>query len=394
MLRPFSIAILVTGLAAAISLACSDTAAPPPSKAVADQQPAIGQNSNGAAQNPTLTDQQSNTTVRLYAVSPVNSRVVWVAGNLGTYLVTTDGGKHWRAAKVPGAETLAFRDVEAVSAKVAYLLSIGSGEDSRIYKTVDGGQSWTMQFQNHNPAAFYDCFDFWTPKRGLTFSDATGTRFPAIKTTNGRTWQDIGNRLPTAQPGEAAFASSGTCVATEGAGNAWIGTSGAARARILATRDGGASWAAYLIPAGFTQGTPVSGIASVAFRDGLHGILGGGDVVASTVPQVNVARSRDGGVTWALTTPTPFPGAVYGLDYVSGLRRAVVATGPGGAAWTPNEGDTWSLLPGITNCWAVAFANPRAGWLVCGAGRIVKVSFRDNGGDDEDDSNRQAAFGD
>jgi photosystem II stability/assembly factor-like uncharacterized protein len=319
-------------------------------------------------------------------VSPVNSKVVWVAGGSGTYLVTTDGGEHWRSAQVPGAQTLQFRDVEAVSDRVAYLLSIGSGEDSRIYKTVDGGQTWTLQFQNHDPNAFYDCFDFWNPKRGLTFSDAVGNRFPAIKTTNGRTWQDIGDQLPTAQPGEAAFASSGTCVATQGERHAWIGTGGAARARILATTDAGATWKAYLMPVGFTQGTPSSGVASVAFRDRFHGIVGGGDVVASTIPQVNVARSQDGGVTWTLTTPTPFTGAVYGLSYVFGrLRQTVVATGPGGAAWTPDEGDTWSLLPGITNCWAVAFANPKAGWLVCGAGRIVKVSF--GGTERSDDGN-------
>jgi photosystem II stability/assembly factor-like uncharacterized protein len=381
MLRPFSIVTIVTGLAAAISLACSDAAAPRPGS-ITDVPRATSQASNGSTQGPTLTDQQSNTTVRLFAVSPVNSRVVWAAGNLGTYLVTTDGGEHWRSAQVPGAETLQFRDVQAVNARIAYLLSIGSGEDSRIYKTVDGGQSWTMQFQNHDPNAFYDCFDFWSPKRGLTFSDAVGNRFPAIKTTDGRTWQDIGDRLPAALPGEAAFASSGTCVATQGERYAWIGTGGAARARILATTDAGATWNAYLIPAGFTQGTPPSGIASVAFRDRFHGILGGGDVAASTVPQVNVARSQDGGVTWALTTPTPFPGAVYGLGYVSGrLRQTVVATGPGGAAWTPDEGDTWSRLPGITNCWAVAFANPKAGWLACGAGRIVKVSF---GGSSDD----------
>jgi photosystem II stability/assembly factor-like uncharacterized protein len=384
MLRPFSIAIMVTGLAAAISLACSDTAAPP-SGAPASTPSATSQTSNGSTQGPTLTDQQSNTTVRLFAVSPVNSRVVWAAGNLGTYLVTTDGGEHWRSAQVPGAEALQFRDVEAVNARIAYLLSIGSGEDSRIYKTMNGGQTWTLQFQNHDPNAFYDCFDFWGPNRGITFSDAVGNRFPVIKTTNGRTWQDIGDQLPAAQPGEAAFASSGTCVATQGERHAWIGTGGAARARILATTDAGATWNAYLIPDGFTQGTPVSGIASVAFRDRSNGILGGGDVVASTTPQVNVARSQNGGVSWALTTPTPFPGAVYGLSYVSGrLRQAVVATGPGGAAWTPDEGDTWSLLPGITNCWAVAFAGPKAGWLVCGAGRIVKVSFSSIGKSDDD----------
>jgi photosystem II stability/assembly factor-like uncharacterized protein len=377
MRRPFSIVTLMTGLAAAISLACSDTAAPPPASSRSDVPGATSQSSNRSDQGPTLTDQQSNTTVRLFAVSPVNSRVVWAAGGSGTFLRTTDGGEHWTASQVPGAETLQFRDVEGVNARVAYLLSIGSGEDSRIYKTTDGGRTWDMQFQNHNPGAFYDCFDFWSPKRGLTFSDAVGNRFPAIKTTNGRTWQDIGDQLPAAQPGEAAFASSGTCVATEGERHAWIGTAGAARARILATTDAGATWNAYLIPDGFTQGTPVSGIASVDFRDRFHGILGGGDVVASTVPQVNVARSQDGGASWVLTTPTPFPGAVYGLSYTSERPRdqTVVATGPGGAAWTPNEGDTWSLLPGITNCWAVAFANPKAGWLACGAGRIVKVSF-------------------
>jgi photosystem II stability/assembly factor-like uncharacterized protein len=380
MLRPLSIATIVTGLAAASSLACSDSAAPRPGS-LSDVPPASSQTSKRSTQGPTLTEQQSNTTVRLFAVSPVNSRVVWAAGNLGTYLVTTDGGEHWRAAQVPGAETLQFRDVEAVNARIAYLLSIGSGEESRIYKTTDGGQTWNLQFQNHNPAAFYDCFDFWSPKRGLTFSDAVGDRFPAIKTTNGRTWQDIGNQLPPAQPGEAAFASSGTCVNTLGERHAWIGTAGAARARILATTDAGATWNAYLIPDGFTQGTPVSGIASVEFRDRFHGILGGGDVVASTTPQVNVARSKDGGVTWALTTPTPFTGAVYGLAYVPNrLKQTVVATGPGGAAWTPDEGDTWTLLPGIDNCWAVAFATAKAGWLVCGAGRIVKVSF-DNKGD-------------
>ena len=102
---------------------------------------------------------------------------------------------------VPGAETLQFRDVEGVSAKVAYLLSIGTGTDSRIYKTADGGATWTLQFQNQDPDAFYDCFAFWTPNRGLTQSDAVNGRFPVLRTTNGTTWQDIGDNLPPALDG-------------------------------------------------------------------------------------------------------------------------------------------------------------------------------------------------
>ncbi|HET6837551.1 MAG TPA: hypothetical protein VFH24_05875, partial [Gemmatimonadales bacterium] len=78
--------------------------------------------------------------------------------------------------------------------------------------------------------------------------------------------------------------------------------------------------------------------------------------------------------TWTLTTPTPFTGAVYGLSYVPD-EVTIVATGPGGAAWSPDEGDSWSLLPGISNFWAVGFASRSAGWLVGGEGQIVKIDF-------------------
>ncbi len=58
---------------------------------------------------PTLTPQNSGTTQGLIAVSPVNARVVWASGRGGTFLLTTDGGATWKAAVVPGAETLQFR---------------------------------------------------------------------------------------------------------------------------------------------------------------------------------------------------------------------------------------------------------------------------------------------
>jgi len=98
---------------------------------------------------PTLTPQSSGTTQLLIAVSPVNSHVVWAAGTGGTYVVTTDGGETWTAGVVPGAESLQFRDVQGVSDKVAYLMSIGNNTtDFRIYKTEDGGTNWALQFTN------------------------------------------------------------------------------------------------------------------------------------------------------------------------------------------------------------------------------------------------------
>jgi len=340
-------------------------------------------------QQPTLTPQNSGTTNLLIAVSPVNSRVVWASGAGGTFTVTTDGGRHWHAGVVPGAEALQFRDVQGVTARVAYLLSIGDNPtDFRIYKTTDGGNNWTMQFQNQNPNAFYDCFAFWTPRRGIAHSDSVNGVFPDLRTTNGTTWQDISGNMPPALPGEFSFASSGTCVATQGGRNAWIATGGASVARILATRDGGDTWNAYDTP---LLSSPSAGAFTVAFRDPWRGIVGGGDLDPNDPNNAATATSSDGGMTWTLTNHPPVTGAIFGLSYVNngdgndghqrrddddqGGRPVVITADTGGAAWTPDEGNTWYSLTGVSGFWGVAFANAQAGWLVGRNGAILKISF-------------------
>jgi photosystem II stability/assembly factor-like uncharacterized protein len=333
---------------------------------------------NHAPRQPTLTPQASGTTQGLIAVSPVNKRVVWASGRGGTFAVTTNGGTTWRAGVVPGAEALQFRDVEGVSDRVAYVLSIGNGADSRIYKTTDGGATWSLQFQNQDPNAFFDCFAFWTPKRGFAQSDSVNGQFPVLRTTNGQTWQSIAGNEPAALPGESFFASSGTCVATEGKNNAWAVTGGASPSRVLVTRDGGDTWKAYASP---LRGSPSAGIFSVAFRDAHHGMVGGGDLDPAAPPFDQTATSHDGGKTWTVTPQQPNIGTVFGLSYAADAGKArpkgktVVVTGPGGAAWTPDEGGSWVTLPGVTNYWGVAFGSPKTGWLVGTGGRILRVDF-------------------
>lgn len=338
---------------------------------------------------PTLTAQHSGTTQLLIAVSPVSAKVVWAAGAGGTYVVTTDGGAHWKSGVVPGAESLQFRDVQGVSDRVAYLLSIGNNTgDFRIYKTVDGGAHWTIQFTNKTVNAFYDCFAFWTPERGLAHSDSVNGVFPELRTENGTTWHSIAKNMPPALAGEASFSSSGTCITTEGWQNAWIATGGSTKARILATRDGGDTWDAYDTP--LTSNANAGGF-SVAFRDAWHGIVGGGDLTSNTSAQA--ATSDNGGRTWTLTKKPPIPGAIFCLAYARGLEqgnpwsrqerdRTVVITTEtqpnftsGAAAWTPDEGQTWHTLANVSGYWAVAFANPEAGWFVGNNGQILKISF-------------------
>src|SRR2546430_1017770 len=244
---------------------------------------------------PTLTAQNSGTTNGLIAVWPVNPRVVWACGRNGTFTVTTDGGETWNAGVVPGAETLQFRDVQAFSAKVAYLLSIGNNPtDFRIYKTTDGGATWTMQFVNQNPGAFYDGFAFWTPQRGIAISDSVNGVFPDLRTTDGTHWQDISGNMPAAQPGEGSFASSGTCVTAQGGRNAWIVTGVATFARVLITNDLGNNWEAANLP---LLSSPSAGAFTVDFRNPFDGIVGGGDLAPGDPNNPRPAISHDAGHT-------------------------------------------------------------------------------------------------
>jgi photosystem II stability/assembly factor-like uncharacterized protein len=351
-----------TLLLAALVAGCSDYAAAPA---------ALMTTSAAVVSAPTLTPQTSNTTQGLIAVSPVDANVVWASGRGGTYVVTTDGGATWRSGVVPGAEGLQFRDVEAKSAREAYLLSIGTGTDSRIYHTDDGGATWQIQFTNQDPNGFYDCFAFFGNQRALVMGDAVAGRFPILRSNDGRRWADIGDRVPAAQDGEFAFASSGTCIATFGGNRAWFGTGGAPEARIYATGDGGNHWAFYNTP---LRGSPSAGIFSVAFRDKSHGIIAGGDLDPAAPPFETNATTSDGGATWTLGGRAPI-GTVFGVSYVKGAEPAVVATGPGGSAWSGDEGASWTQLAGQTGFWGVAFASPSSGWLVGVGGTITKISF-------------------
>ena len=359
---------------------------------------------------PTLTTQNSGTSSSLIAVSAVNRRVVWASGRFGTFTVTTDGGKTWRPGVVAGAEGHQFRDVQGVSEKVAYLLAIPSDdgtEGSRIYKTTDGGKSWTLQTEGRDAAEFFDCFAFWDSHSAITMVDSVGDQIPVRRTLDGHTWVNIGDRLAPALPGESGFAASGTCAATQGHRHGWLVTgvppadvSSPWTTRVHYTTDRGHSWGVTTVPI-TAPGDSFGGGASIAFRDARHGIVGGGDFGATGVVP-NFARSHDGGRTWTLGTPAPVPGAIYGLAYAGDgqsedgeddgrgeherereHRREhehagpirVVATGHAGSAWSADEGRTWTAFTGLAGFWAVTFADERTGWLVGEGGEITRIDF-------------------
>jgi len=313
----------------------------------------------------------SGLTARLQAVSAADDHVVWVSGTKGSFAVSVNGGRSWRSGVVAGADSLEFRDVQAVDAKTAYLLSAGPGTASRIYKTTDGGQNWQLQFVNREPTAFYDCFAFWDADHGIAWSDNVNGRFPVVRTANGgQRW--VVTDVEGATTGEGGFAASGTCVITQGRDIAWVATGAGQQARVFRTGDRGTTWTSAATP--IVQGTPTTGHATITFRDEHTGLAAGGDIADQQGTSDNVVVTRDGGVTWTVAGRPSFTGAVYGAVYVPGGNGLVVAVGPRGASWSPDDGRTWQVLDTL-EYWSAGFASRAAGWLVGPGGRVTRVTF-------------------
>src|SRR5262245_12552597 len=103
-------------------------------------------------QQPITLTRGTNETLR--GLSVVSSTILWASGTHGTYLTTVDAGKTWTVGQIPSAESLDFRDVEAFSSSLAYVLAAGPGEQSRIYKTRDAGKHWELQLTNPDRQGF------------------------------------------------------------------------------------------------------------------------------------------------------------------------------------------------------------------------------------------------
>jgi photosystem II stability/assembly factor-like uncharacterized protein len=312
----------------------------------------------------------TGSSVSIRGLSAVSERVAWVSNDAGTVLRTIDGGLTWQSVGPPGTSGLLVRDVEAFDEDTAVILSLGFTPDAfRIYRTTDGGQNWTLAFQNTEPTAFYDCMAFFDKHRGLALSDPINGRFRILATSDGgRTWGIVDADMPPALPTEFAFAASGQCITTAGGRDAWFGTGGDAIARVFHSEDRGLTWTVANTP---IRSNGSTGISALAFRDPRHGIAAGGDFTpGTTVSPDALALTNDGGTTWQLNTNAPDE-LRSGAHWVTG--RVAIIVGPGGSDVSTDGGLTWRGFDegsfhtvdcaGGHACWA-AGAQGRVAYLV------------------------------
>ncbi len=315
--------------------------------------------------------QPSGVTARLRGISAVSTSVAWASGAGGVILRTTDGGATWQQRPIPDTAALDFRDIDAFSDRVAYALSIGPGEASRIYRTADGGAHWELQFANHDPQVFLDAMAFWDAGRGVAFGDSVAGRFVVFTTaTGGRTWERVPpDRLPPALDGEGAFAASGTNVAVSGRDRAWIGTTAG---RVLRSIDAGRTWT---VAPTAVHTDKSAGIFSIAFRNASAGIVVGGDFNSPDAAHDNAAVTRDGGATWTLVKGLGGYRSVVAWSRSGGGPALTV--GPSGADLSADEGRSWTAID-AAGYDTLSFApGSSTGWAAGENGRIAKLTIHE-----------------
>ena len=161
------------------------------------------------------------------AVAPSNPDVVWVGtgepqnmrssswGN-GVYK-STDGGRTWSAAMLPKSQHIGRIVIDPRDPNVVYVAAVGPlwapGGERGLYKTSDGGRTWTntkeiSQFTGFtevvmdplNPDVLYAA-SYQRERRAYSFLPA-GTETAIWKTTDGaKTWTKLTNGLPTGELG-------------------------------------------------------------------------------------------------------------------------------------------------------------------------------------------------
>ena len=327
-----------------------------------------------------LTPQMTGTTAEFRAMHAPGQNVVWAAGRGGVYAVTTDGGATWRADSVAGAGGLFFTGAWAADERNAWLLGTSfDGGLARIYRTADGGASWSVQWESAEDGVFMDALQCWTLDHCVAYGDPIGGALMIVRTTDGRTWNRVAaDRVPTLIEGEAGFAASGTTLTLAGTGRGWIGTGGGSRARVYMTDDGGASWTVADTP---LPGNATSGIFGIAFRDSLNGVAAGGDYERRTEEQRNVVRTSDGGRTWHVVGTSLPHGVRYGAAYspVSVTPAAgtsvhpLLGVGPSGVGVSHDDGATWVTLD-TTHYNTVTFAPDGDAWVGGPDGRVAKIA--------------------
>jgi hypothetical protein len=306
--------------------------------------------------------------VVIFSISAVGEDVVWAIASEEYYqapipsshrplvLRTSDGGLSWSVAEVAEAGgTISFQIV-AEDSLTAWITTqdYGSGAGRALYKTTDGGINWIKKLADDNGGvALYRFADgqHWLAQNRQGLS---------ISANNGANW--MSSTLNGYNSGEFQLLHSGANMSNTVGDTVWSGTSGG---RVIRISNYGQKAEFFSTPLG-----TATAINSVAFQDHLNGLCSSRNLSNNN----RIARSTDGGATWAALAKQPGNTTGWNIAAVPGTPGFYVLASnynfsQGKVAVTTNFGESWTLEDLGQSLNAVVFTSPTSGWI--GGGRIA-----------------------
>lgn len=302
--------------------------------------------------------------------------------NIQEFTRTTDGGETWTAGLIDiGNPAAGINNLSATTADIAWVSTIDSdgGGKGELWKTTDGGQTW--EFANPSgpaittvsysaAASFQNTVHFFDEMTGIVQGDpiGNGTKFEIYRTTDGgATWSPVtGAALPNALITPSDKTEFGYNGGNVSAGDFfWFVTS---RGYLYRTADKGATWqkspTAPITDFGGINFTNVNGRVHFSDIDGdiTHAV---GILIATTNGGTSYERytSADGGFTW--TDQGVYDAGYQQMEFIPG-SQTLVAVGDNGLAYTSaystDLGASWTEIDSGTLRNGIAFLNGSTGW--------------------------------
>jgi len=295
-------------------------------------------------------------------ISIVNSNVIWAIAYNGSnpkmtiqeFTKTTDGGTTWTPGKITILDTSKVKIgmLKAADANTAWVAVTkrSAGGANGIWKTTNGGTSWTQQTTAtfSNASSYPNVLHFWDLNTGFCMGDPINGEFEIYTTSNGgTTWTLLpGTSIPNPLTGEASYNSIGGVEVVQD--NVWFTTS---KGRIYYSSDKGKNFVVYQ--------TPISDFLNgrISFKNATEGILSDNTG--------KIWKTTNSGATWTLTTTT---GKVFksGICWVEGTDL-IFTTGSSslvadcGSSYSLDAGVNWITIDTEEHT-CVDFLNSMIGW--------------------------------
>lgn len=310
-----------------------------------------------------LNDRVITVSDKFYDVKALSPEKAIVVGYGGKILVTTDGGKTWRA-KTSGTE-LALYNVKFADAQNGWIC----GQDGLILHTKDGGETW----QKQESGITFPIFALWfvNPTHGWAVSEQA----TYLRTTNGgESWET--GRIEASLEGvseEATLALVDPVLYDIHFLDEKTGWMAGEFGKIYHSTDGGETWqeqqGTLLGQAGIDDALNLPAWFGIRFANVNEGFAVG--------LEGKMAKTTDGGKSWNFTAEelsVVSTDPLYALAVRNGGRWVV-----GGAGRVFQLQDTqWKPaqlgLPAVTWLRSIDFLDDSHGWIVGGFGLIIHTT--------------------